>query len=88
MVLVPEYRGRGNGLKLAELSFEKMKELNISPVVLTCEESNEPSKKILEHFHIQKKNYTKHFYTEKYAKSDVIHLHNLFMLILGYGQMV
>ncbi|MCR4881857.1 MAG: GNAT family N-acetyltransferase [bacterium] len=55
VVLVPEYRGKGYGLKLAALSFEKMKELNISPIILTCEEDNEPSKRILEHFQYIKK---------------------------------
>lgn len=55
VVLIPEYRGKGNGIKLAELSFKKIKELNIFPIILTCEEDNEPSKRTLEHFPYTKK---------------------------------
>ena len=55
VVILPECRGKGNGIKLAKPSFKKMKELNIVPIVLTCEEDNEPSKRTLEHFPYIKK---------------------------------
>ena len=55
IVIVPEFRGKGNGIKALKLAFEKMRELKISPVVLTCEEDNEPSKRTLEHFPYTKK---------------------------------
>ena len=55
VVIVPEYRGKGNGIKVLKLALKKMKELKISPVILTCEEDNEPSKRTLEHFHYTKK---------------------------------
>ena len=54
-VIVPEIRGKGNGIKVLELCFQKMKELKISPIILTCEEDNEPSKRTLEHFSYTKK---------------------------------
>lgn len=50
LAIIPEKRGKVNGLKAAKLAFEKIKELNISPIILTCEEDNEPSKRTIEHF--------------------------------------
>lgn len=55
IAIIPEKRGKGNGLKAAQLSFEKIKELSISPIIFSCEEDNEASKKILEHFPYVKK---------------------------------
>ena len=55
IVIIPDKRGKGIGLKAAKLALEEAKELNISPIILTCEEDNEPSKKILERLPYVKK---------------------------------
>lgn len=54
IVLRVRARGKGLGVKLAELAFEKMKELKLSPIVLTCEEKNKQSWHIIEHFDYKK----------------------------------
>ena len=47
-------RGKKLGYEAVKLALGKLKELNISPIVLTCEESNEPSWRLIEHFEYTK----------------------------------
>lgn len=54
-VIISSYRGKGNGIKVAKLALNKIKQLKISPILLTCEEDNEPSKRTLEHLPYKKK---------------------------------
>ena len=55
VVLTMSERGKNLGAEITKLAVEKMKEMNISPIVITCEESNTPSWKILEHLPYSKK---------------------------------
>ena len=41
-------RGHGVGVKLAKLAIDKMRELDIKPVLMTCEEDNEVSWRTIE----------------------------------------
>ncbi|CAK1240168.1 GNAT family N-acetyltransferase [Fructobacillus cardui] len=43
----PDFRGLGYGNKLLELGLEKLREKGIRQAVLTCNSSNENSKKII-----------------------------------------
>lgn len=47
-IIRPSKRGRGHGKKTLELALPKVKELGISRVLLTCDATNEPSRKIIE----------------------------------------
>ncbi len=44
----PSMRRRGYGKKILELGLEKAKELGIERVLLTCDVTNDPSRKIIE----------------------------------------
>ena len=55
IAIIPEKRGMGKGIEVTKLAFEKMEELKISPIIVTCEEENTPSIKLIEHFPYTKK---------------------------------
>lgn len=44
----PDYRNRGYGLEILKLALEKVKEIGIKEVILTCNVDNIASKKIIE----------------------------------------
>ncbi|MCR5265808.1 MAG: GNAT family N-acetyltransferase [Cyanobacteria bacterium RUI128] len=48
-------RGKNLGLLIVKLALDKMRELKVSPIVLTCEENNEKSWRIIEHLDYLKK---------------------------------
>lgn len=55
IVIKNSKRKRGYGKKAVELVFKKLKELNISPIIFTCEESNTASWHLCEYFNYKKK---------------------------------
>ena len=57
VVLTKSERGKNLGLEITKLALNKMAELNISPIVLTCEESNVRSLHILEHLPYKKREF-------------------------------
>ena len=44
----PAYRGKGFGRKILELGPQEAKKLGLNEVMVTCDEDNLPSKKIIE----------------------------------------
>ena len=43
----PEYRGKGYGMQILTLGLKEAKKIGLSEVMLTCNEENLPSKKII-----------------------------------------